>query len=238
MRFDWRYGSVAADGSVAPAWTETGVCQRCGLNSRMRALVQFLRRFDSIHELQVYVAEQTTPAYDCLKGFIPGLIGSEYLDPALASGETRQCGDRLIRHEDLTKLSFMDASLDLVITQDVFEHVPDYESAFRQIRRVLKPSGSLLFTIPFFAHLEKTQVRASLGPEGLVHHLPPEIHGNPVSSDGALCFQNFGWDLLDTLRGCGFESAIAWLYWGPWQGHVGSPFFVFEACGRARRNLS
>jgi len=63
----------------------------------------------------------------------------------------------------------------------------------------------------------------------VVNLLPPEIHGNPISKNGSLCFQNFGWDILDELRGNGFINAKASLYWGPWQGHLGFPFFVFNA---------
>jgi hypothetical protein len=61
------------------------------------------------------------------------------------------------------------------------------------------------------------------------HILPPEFHGNPVSNEGSLCFQNFGWDLLDALRHAGFKQPKANMYWGPWAGHIGFPFFVISA---------
>jgi len=44
MRIDWLFGGWSnVTPSVHPAWTETGVCVRCGLNSRMRALLDFLK---------------------------------------------------------------------------------------------------------------------------------------------------------------------------------------------------
>jgi len=73
-------------------------------------------------------------------------------------------------------------------------------------------------------------VRARLDAKGEVEHLlPPEIHGNPISGEGSLCFQNFGWDILDTLRASGFSKASAHLYWAPWLGHLGLAMFIFSA---------
>jgi hypothetical protein len=117
-----------------------------------------------------------------------------------------------------------------MITLDVFEHIPDYSKAFRESFRILSPNGYLIFTIPFFFDREKTIIRATIDNTGEINHiLPAEIHGNPVSNNGSLCFQNFGWDILGGLKHAGFSDAKASLYWGPWQGHLGYPFFVFSA---------
>lgn len=236
MRVDWSFSGGDGSGSIHPAWTETVVCETCRLNSRMRAVIDFLRRrIGSDLPRKVYVAEQTTPQYRRLQQIFPSVVGSEYLGPEYRSGDVHIHWRRLnrVRHEDLTKLSFPDREFDLVITQDVFEHVPDYVQAFRELARILAPGGKLVFTIPFFFDLATTRIRASIGAEGVIHHLPPEIHGNPVSAEGSLCFQNFGWDILDALRDAGFADAAASQYWGPWQGHMGFPFFVFCAVRRS-----
>jgi hypothetical protein len=232
MRVGWEFAGSGGQASVNPAWTETAGCERCGLNSRMRALIDFLKtRSDLSAVRRAYAAEQTTPSFRVLQQLLPSLVGSEYLGPDHKSGETLTYWRKFhrVRHEDLTALSAGDAEFDIAITQDVFEHVPDYRRAFAELARVLSAQGTLVFTIPFFAELAETRVRATVGAEGVKHLLPPEIHGNPVSSEGSLCFQNFGWDILDDLRGAGFADAFAALYWGPWQGHLGFPFFVFSA---------
>ncbi|MBC9070401.1 class I SAM-dependent methyltransferase [Thauera sp. CAU 1555] len=232
MRIDWSFGGTGGGSSIHPAWTETCTCGECGLNSRMRAVVDFLKeRVDLRGTKRAYVAEQTTPSYRMLGTMFPNLVGSEYLGPEHNSGDVLMHWRRLhrVRHEDLTALSFSDCEFDLAITQDVFEHVPDYRKAFVELHRVLTPGGRLVFSIPFFYDLEQTRIRASLGSEGVIHHLPPEIHGNPVSKEGSLCYQNFGWDILNDLRQAGFADAFAAMYWGPWQGHLGFPFFVFSA---------
>ncbi len=81
----------------------------------------------------------------------------------------------------------------------------------------------------FFPSIWLGEFRSKAEFEREAHRLPPEIHGNPVSDEGSLCFQNFGWDILADLGGVGFSDAKAALYWGPWQGHLGYPFFVFSA---------
>lgn len=234
MRIDWMFGAGdVTTPSIHPAWTETSVCSECGLNSRMRALWDFLMVRCRLNRGQrVYIAEQVTPFYRRLKKKVPNLVGSEYLGPGYKGGTVTISLKNLgrVRHEDLRALSFKDKTFDLVITQDVFEHIFDYLKAFTEIWRVLTPGGVLAFTIPFFWNSEQTVIRASVGDNGeIIHHLPPEIHGNPLSREGSLCFQNFGWDILTDLRKAGFSNALAHLYWGPWQGHLGFPFFVFSA---------
>ena len=226
IQIGWTFGSGSNEStSIHPAWTETAVCSGCGLNSRMRAVLDFLKTQYNLKAVRrAYVAEQITSFYQKLKRMVTSLVGSEYMGPEHESGKRvmdwrSRCW---VRHEDLTALSFADDEFDLVITLDVFEHIPNYRKAFAELWRVLSPGGCLVFTIPFFYDLETTRIRASVQSNGsIVHHLPPEIHGNPVSDEGALCFQNFGWDILSDLRKAGFSDAKASLYWGPWQGHLG-----------------
>jgi SAM-dependent methyltransferase len=229
MAVAWHLGHVNPAGSVNPAWTANGCCHECGLVSRMRALIDFLRSFPRPVG-SAFTAERLTRGYDALERMFPGIVGSEFLGDDHEPGREYPHESGIhIRHEDMTALSLPDRHFDLVVTQDVFEHIPDYATAFVECKRVLRPGGRLVFTIPFFANQGSTEVRAVVGRDGAVTHLlPPEIHGNPVG-DGSLCFQHFGWDLLDTLRQSGFAEARAHMYWGPWAVHLGYPVFVFEA---------
>lgn len=195
----------------------------------MRALVDLLRT-SAVPVRSAYTAERLTAGYDTLDRMYPGIVSSEFLGDDHEPGrEYPHESGVSIRHEDMTNLSFADGQFDLVVTQDVFEHIPDYATSFAECRRVLSAGGRLVFTIPFFANQPTTEVRATVDADGTVTHLlPPEIHGNPVG-EGSLCFQHFGWDILDVLRDAGFTDARAHMYWGPWAGHMGYPCFVFEA---------
>lgn len=50
---------------------------------------------------------------------------------------------------DGVSLPFRDASFDAVIATEVLEHVPDERVTLSEIRRVLKPEGRLVLTVPF-----------------------------------------------------------------------------------------
>jgi SAM-dependent methyltransferase len=49
---------------------------------------------------------------------------------------------------DLTKLQFPDASFDGVVCGEVLEHIPDDVAALRELRRVLRPGGVFVATVP------------------------------------------------------------------------------------------
>ena len=46
-------------------------------------------------------------------------------------------------NQNLEKLTYEDESFDVVITQDVFEHINEPFQAFKEIARVLKPGGGI-----------------------------------------------------------------------------------------------
>ncbi len=52
----------------------------------------------------------------------------------------------------ITQLPFATRSLDLVIASEVLEHLPEPEAAFREIARVLAPTGILALTVPIESH--------------------------------------------------------------------------------------
>jgi len=134
-----------------------------------------------------------------------------------------------VRHEDVEALSFPDNSLDLIVSNDVFEHVPHPDKAFSECARVLKPGGVLLATIPFHAAENTSVTRAQLTDGRLEQLLPAAYHGNPVSADGSLVFTDFGWDMLDMMRKAGFSNVGVEVYGSVEYGHLGGGQIVFRA---------
>jgi len=139
-----------------------------------------------------------------------------------------QLNEKGLRNETLTGLTLIDNQFNYILSFDVFEHIPDYETAFHECLRCLKPKGTLIFTVPFSRDSEKHIVRARALSTGEVEHiLPPEYHGDPLNSSGSLCFYHFGWELLQQLRFVGFESAMAYLYWSKEFGYLGHEQIIF-----------
>lgn len=64
---------------------------------------------------------------------------------------------------DVCAMPFADHSFDIVLATDIIEHVDDDLLALREIRRVLRPGGRALITVPAFASLWGPQ-------DTLAHH--------------------------------------------------------------------
>jgi 2-polyprenyl-3-methyl-5-hydroxy-6-metoxy-1,4-benzoquinol methylase len=114
---------------------------------------------------------------------------------------------RGIRNENIECLTFPDGYFDILITSEVLEHVADLDRTLEEIRRVLKPGGFHVFSIPVDLNLEKTVERAKIVSKKVVHLLPPEMHGDTIRSEGILAFRDFGKDVLEYLARDGFHYA-------------------------------
>jgi SAM-dependent methyltransferase len=95
-----------------------------------------------------------------------------------------------VRCIDLQNMPFADQSLDIIVTEDILEHVADINRAFREINRVLRSGGSLLFTVPVH---EKNPTVSRIGNKNQVYH------GDPLREAGALVMTDFGNDIPQIL---------------------------------------
>jgi 2-polyprenyl-3-methyl-5-hydroxy-6-metoxy-1,4-benzoquinol methylase len=189
-------------------------CPKCGASRRNSDVAKVITDtyvgvdrslsevLSNLENLNIYEAQSNGPIHSQLSN-LPKYVCSEYFC-YVAPGSTNEFG---IRCEDLQSLSFPNDAFDLVITQDVLEHVPDPERAFSEISRVLKPDGCHIFTVPY--HEGKKSIKRVKIEEGKeVYLLPPVFHLDPLRKSGALVYTDFGEDLSDLLRLLGYETDI------------------------------
>lgn len=208
-------------------WRERVQCPETYFNNRMRATFHLFDIFmDPYEDKKIYISEQLTPIYDYFLKRFPGTIGSEFLGPSLAAGSMNEAG---IRNEDLTSLSFANDSFDAIVSLDVFEHIPEYKRAFNECARILKSGGKMMWSVPFNAEHDATTIRAKIVNGKIEHIHPPEYHGDPLSPDGVLCFQDFGWEMFQDVKNAGFGEAYAIYYQSAEFGYLGQGQFMFFA---------
>jgi hypothetical protein len=126
--------------SAGPTRRPDAECPKCGSRERHRFLWRFLEREldqNLPDALVLHVAPEPflEPA---LRNLIPSM---RYVSGDLSSSEA------MVRF-DLTKLPLAHAVVDLVICSHVLEHIPDDQSAMRELARILSPQGIALIVVP------------------------------------------------------------------------------------------
>lgn len=238
FRINWNNYHINPSLGKMPCFRERMVCTGCGLNNRMRFAADYLikniykMRSDNVH---IYLYEQVTPFYHFIKERCDNvnIIGSEYLGNQYKSGEIIHG----LRHEDAQELSLDKSSIDIILSNDVFEHIPNIEKALTEAFRILKSTGKLIFTIPFSPTEQKTIKRAEVNDGIITHILPEKYHGNPISENGSLVYYEFGWDIIDMCKQAGFRKSYMLGYYSLTHGHIGNGIQYLFVAEKQKRIL-
>ncbi|MHB8569358.1 MAG: class I SAM-dependent methyltransferase [Metallibacterium sp.] len=205
LRFGWWACPICGSAlQVRLNTNEMGVrCVRCGASPVTQSIVDVIRgKCLDLSSLSVYELSSRGVLVDWLAPRAGSLTTSEYI-PEVAPGSIRQG----VRCEDVQRLTFADGAFDLCTSTEVFEHVDDDHAGFVQVRRVLRPGGMFIFTVPL-SGAAHTIERARVLDGQLTHLLEPEYHDDPFSrSKQILCMRNYGTDIVERLRDAGFSRA-------------------------------
>jgi SAM-dependent methyltransferase len=171
---------------------EFHLCIRCRANLRYELLAGYLRQaFPNIEKLDILELDYRSPLQPLLakarnytRSFYRGNV-----EPGTVREDGAVC-------QDITRLTFADSALDLIVSSDVLEHVPDAAAAFRESARVLRPGGAHVFTVP---PRPSTRKRASLERGQPVHLVEPEYHYDPLDPAGILTYWDYGPDIATVL---------------------------------------
>ena len=201
-----RWPCPVCDGQlqIRLARDEVGIrCLGCAATPITQSIVGVIRaEVPSLASASIYELSSRGSLVDWLTARCGSLATSEYL-PGVAPGAFKDG----VRCEDVQRLTFADESFDLCTSTEVFEHVLDDHAGFAEVRRVLKPGGRFVFTVPFCG-LATTIERVAMRDGELVHLLEPEYHGDPYArARSALCMRNYGDDILARITVAGFSDA-------------------------------
>jgi SAM-dependent methyltransferase len=201
-------GAEATFASYEPVETpckrNTFICNGCGASARNRHVAQtILARFPTeptSTSLAAFARSFGGAIWlTCTSGAIPqalrparGCVMTEF-----HAGKRSGRIIRGVRNEDIQASSFPARTFDLIVTEDVLEHVPEPERAFREIRRVLKPGGLHIGTIPVNWARDTSVARAIVQSGQIKHLLPPEYHHDPHLPGDVLAFTEYGCDVAD-----------------------------------------
>lgn len=92
-----------------------------------------------------------TGAMSCKLASFGKVVSADF--SLLALGLSRRRGLTRLVASDAVRLPFRDSCFDVVIAMDLLEHVEDDQAALCEIRRVLKPGGKLISTVPAYQSL-------------------------------------------------------------------------------------
>lgn len=176
-------------------------------------------------EQSVFIAETMTPLHDAMQRLVPPerFTASEYF------GETYASGDILngVLHQDLQRTSFPDASFDLVVTSDVFEHVADAPAGEREILRILKPGGAYCFTVPLMPLADEDLVLARMLEDGEIEHFAePSYHHDDLRPEGALVFRLFSVRQMTARFAALGATCTTYRLWSKTYGIIGTGGYV------------
>ncbi len=174
-----RWTGAGFDG---PQHCEFATCPRCGSIARDRFLFWCF-------------VERTPPSLRTRLLETSPRMGADYRR-AMARWFTYTCSDFDERAHagtvriDLQAIDLPDASLDVLLTPHVLEHVPETDTALGEIARVLAPGGRMYLQVPV--------LQGATAPP-----TEPEFHG-----DDTPVFWRFGPDLTARLRDHGFTTTL------------------------------
>lgn len=186
------------------------LCTNCTSIPRERAIMLIIEKvLPNWKDLKIHESSPGNKGASLkLKENCIGYIASQYF-PGEKFGTS--IGD--FRNEDLENQTFENESFDLVVSQDVMEHVYDPEQAFKEIARTLKKGGYYIFTTPLVNKFRPSEVWAKKGEGGKPIFLKePEYHGNPVDPEGSPVTMHWGYDIVGFIKSAsGMDAVIEYI---------------------------
>ena len=174
---------------LSDSWHKHINCPRCTSGIRHRLFVAALQEIDALSFERILRDKRVLH-------FAPEQIMSSVLRKKAAYYATADfLRDDFDLKLDISNMSEVgNESFDVVIAFDVLEHVPDYQESLQEVRRILRPKGYAIFTVP-----QKDNLAVTLEDPSTV---PPEDRRKNFGQWDHL--RVFGNDFPELVEGKGF----------------------------------
>lgn len=156
-------------------------CLYCGANGTNLSLIPVIK--NHMKGNPTFIAWEMSTyggTLEYLKKNVPEVIESEFF-PGKIPGQLVNG----VLNEDVQNLSFKDSTIDLITSNQVFEHVPDDIQGYSECYRVLRKNGALIFSVPLY-DIPQTRMLAEWADGRIKFHCEPEYHdsrsGGPKSA--------------------------------------------------------
>jgi SAM-dependent methyltransferase len=188
-------------------------CLNCRANGTNLSLIPLIKKYRESHPVREAWEMSTYGAtLSFLRRHVDHVYESEYFE-GKRSGEIVDG----ILNQDVQKTSFSDSSLDLITSNQVFEHVPDDIKGYAECFRVLRPGGALLFTVPLYG-IPTTEKLAKIRDGELIYFTKPEYHDSRAAGpESILTFWHHSLnDIAERVSSVGFDVTVEDVFIAPY----------------------
>lgn len=176
-------------------------CPTCSANDRLRFVVEVLKRETDIFTKPCSVLEMAP-----VKGFRL-LLKKKNRKASYLSGDI--VPGRAMRVLDITKLDLENESFDYIICCHVMEHILDEGKAISELKRVLKPGGVILLSMPVCISKEHTFEDSNVtSAEERLRVFGQEDHVRLYALDTAAHLRNFGLNVREIIADDSWKEEI------------------------------
>ena len=180
-------------------------CIKCTANVTNLSLIPVIRNHFAASGMEKVAYELSTygSTLQWLNNNFKNVITSEFI-PGEAFGE---CVNGVL-NQDIQQLTFDDDSIDLITSNQVFEHVPDDIKGYSECFRVLRKGGALVFSVPMF-EIESTRRIATIDNGNITFLGTPEYHDSRCggAKSAPVFWHHSVHDLADRVKKAGFPEA-------------------------------
>lgn len=177
---------------------ENFLCSNCGSLPRERALMMIIEKyFPNWRDLKIHESSPVNrgASLKLRKG------AKKYIDSQYNANKSFGILLENCINQDLENQTFNNEVFDIVVTQDVMEHLYEPAKAFAEIARTLKKGGAHIFTVPIINRHKPSEVWAIKGENNSPVFLQtPEWHGKPVDSKGSPVTMHWGFDIVNYIK--------------------------------------